>query len=89
MSMLRFISGLRAVDQVVIYLFAFFILWFIVVLFIYMRHDIRKAVMDSLLTASVKVEQFIRRMRDDESFDPAWMDYDAWKQTRIENRRRV
>ena len=87
--MLRFISGLRAVDQVVIYLFAFFIVWFVVVLFIYMRHDIRKAVMDSLLTASIKVEEFNRRMQDDEQFDPAWMDWESWKESRIEGRRRV
>lgn len=74
-------------DRILIVCYIIFALFVIVGILYLNIPAMRSAVEKWIIALTVKLEEFNRRMQDDEVFDADWMDYDAWKATRIANRR--
>ena len=81
------IGRLDTIDQILVMAFILFIAFIVTALLIVTRENIRIWAMRKLSGAVVNMEQFNEWLQDDEKYDPQWMDYGAWKATRIEGRK--
>lgn len=79
--MLDFARVLRlaAIDKVLIILFCIYAVWLICVIF--RSKQRRKAVRIDMAAIAEKIASWLIG-KDDEPFDPTWMDAERWRQTR-------
>lgn len=77
------IARLDIIDQVLIMVFVLFIAFIITALLVVTREDIHEWFVKKLSNAVVRMEQFNEWLQDDEHYDAEWMDFQAWKESRI------
>ena len=78
----RWFSSLLIWDKVLIILFALFAAFLITSLVIITAPKRRRKLERLLTKWVIRLEEFNAVMRDDEAFDPEWMDATRWRQTR-------
>ena len=73
----RIFAGMLFWDKVLVVMFVLFSVFLII------TAPERRRKLERLLTKWViRLEEFNAAMRDDEAFDPEWMDAKKWRQTR-------
>lgn len=77
------ISNLDTIDQLLIMAFVVFIAFIITALLIVTKENIREWAILKLSSMVARMERFNEWLQDDERYDPQWMDFQAWKATRI------
>ena len=78
----RWFSSLLIWDKVLIILFTLFAVILITALIIISAPERRRKLERLLTKWVIRLEEFNAAMRDDEAFDPEWMDAKKWRQTR-------
>ena len=83
------ISELRTIDQILVLAFIMFAATIVTLLIIVSHEAMREWFLGKVIDLTDRIERFNERMNDDERFDSNWMDYSAWKETRLQSRRRI
>ena len=78
----RWFSSLLIWDKILIIVFTLFAVFLITALIIISAPERRRKLERLLTKWVIRLEEFNAAMRDDEAFDPEWMDAKKWRQTR-------
>jgi len=81
------ISRLDRIDQLIVVLFIIFASCIITGFLITSSESIKEWFIRKLASATARMEQLNEWLRDDERFDPTWMDYDSWRATSCTRKR--
>lgn len=78
----RIFAGMLFWDKVLVVMFVLFSIFLITSLVIITAPERRRKLERLLTKWVIRLEEFNAAMRDDEAFDPEWMDAKKWRQTR-------
>lgn len=78
----RWFSSLLIWDKILIIVFTLFAVFLITALIIISAPERRRWMYRKLERFADRLEAWTEMMRDDERFDPEWMNEEAWKRTR-------
>ncbi|MBR3262825.1 MAG: hypothetical protein IKF93_06905 [Lachnospiraceae bacterium] len=78
----RWFSSLLIWDKILIIVFTLFAAFLITAMIIISAPERRRKLERLLTKWVIRLEEFNAAMRDDEAFDPEWMDAKKWRQTR-------